>query len=80
MDIYRAAVEAAIRERRAVERWYRANRWADWPDLRRENRAALLALVKLARRARKAERAERHDPITQAKAMTEGERQFAWGR
>lgn len=56
MDVYRHELEQAIRERLSVERWYRANRWADWPDLRRDNLAALRALVKLGRRARKAER------------------------
>jgi hypothetical protein len=59
--IYEHLLLDAIRERRAVEQWYRANAWADWPDLRRDNRAALRALLKLARRARKAEaKAQEH--------------------
>lgn len=79
-DIYRVAIEREIRDRRTTERWYRANRWAEWPDLRRENLVILRALVRLARAARRQARAEGIDPITQAKGMTESERAFAWGR
>jgi hypothetical protein len=57
MNVYEATILAEIRERRRLEGWYRVNGWASWPDLRRENRAALSALLKVARKARREQKA-----------------------
>jgi len=56
------ATEAVLLERITdlwIERaWWRYNRWADWPDIRREHTAELRALVAVARRARRLAAAE----------------------
>jgi hypothetical protein len=57
MNIYESTLLTEIRERRRIEGWYRVNGWAEWTDLRRENRAALSALLKVARKARREQRA-----------------------
>ncbi len=63
-------VEARISELWRERRWWRANRWADWPDIRRESDVELRALVRLARTARRlivlAPLPEIVDPITAA--------------
>lgn len=78
MDVYRHELETAIRERIGVERWFRRNRWADWPDLRRENLAALRALVKLGRRARKAERIAEEHREREERRFAEATREGWW--
>ena len=80
------ATEAVLLERITdlwIERaWWRYNRWADWPDIRREHTAELRALVAVARRARRLASAEQTDPITEAKGYqehTESEMRMLWG-
>lgn len=53
--------------------WYRAHRWADWPDLRKENETELRALLAVARGGRCLARrmVERADPVTAAKSAAE---------
>lgn len=82
MDPYRIVVEERIRELLQWRRWYHANRWADWPDMERDDRTELRALVKLARKAR---RAAAPDPIDTYKSWTDagwttGELSEAFGR
>ena len=48
----RVITDERIRELLAFRRWYRANRWADWSDLRKEQDAELRALLRLRRLAR----------------------------
>ena len=57
MNTYDDALVDAIRQCLVNERFYRVNGWAEWTDLRRENRAALSALLKVARKARREQRA-----------------------
>jgi hypothetical protein len=69
--IYETILLDEIRERRRLDAWYRQNRWAEWPDLRRENRAALSALLKVARMARRAERKAQEHQEAAAKRLYE---------
>ena len=73
-------MEQRVAELLRYRRWWRANRWADWPELRTQNDAELRALVKLMRRARRIA-ATAYDPITMAKqrGWTESEQRFAAG-
>jgi len=69
-------VEARIGELWRERRWWRTNRWADWPDIRRDSDIELRALVRLARTAR---RLTAPDPVTAAKGYadwTEAEKAF----
>jgi hypothetical protein len=75
-DPYRLVIEQRIATLLEWRRWYRANRWADWSDLRREHTAELRSLVRLARAARKA---ETPDPIDTYKAWTEPELRESFG-
>jgi hypothetical protein len=59
-----------IRELLKLRNWYRTNRWADWPDLRKEAELELRALVRLARAARKAE-AAKPDPMDEWKSYAD---------
>jgi len=86
-SIYETVLLAEIRERRALDAWYRRERWAHWPDLRRENRAALSALLKVARVARRAQRKADEAQENESRRLVEswrdaapGELQEAWGR
>jgi len=76
------ATEAVLLERITdlwIERaWWRYNRWADWPDIRREHTAELRALVAVARRARRLS-AEADVPID-THGWTPGELMEAYGR
>ena len=76
------AVERRIAELWRERAWWRANRWADWPDIRREHAVELRALVRLARTARRLAEA-RPDPLTESKrydSWTAGELSEAFGR
>jgi hypothetical protein len=48
-----AIVMDRIHDLLVYRRWFRQNRWADWPVERREYEVELRALVRLARKARK---------------------------
>ncbi len=72
---YRALVDERIHQLLANRRWYRANLWAQWSDLRREDDAELRALLKIARAARKMGAAV-PDPIDRYKAARIGEIAF----
>ena len=76
------ATEAVLLERITdlwIERaWWSYNRWADWPDIRREHTAELRALVAVARRARRLS-AEADVPID-THGWTPGELMEAYGR
>ncbi len=67
------ALRVVIEERIATlwlyRKWWRANRWADWPAERLELDGELRALVRLVRAAR---RVTAPDPITEAKAWQDG--------
>jgi hypothetical protein len=60
-------LEEQIRSRWADEQWYRANSWANWPDIRKENIAILRSLIRIARAGRHTARNVAPDPIDQAK-------------
>jgi hypothetical protein len=62
----RVLVEERIRELLRYRAWYRQNRWADWPDIRRQHATELLSLIRLARKARRLAAAA-PDPLTEAK-------------
>jgi len=83
-SIYETVLLVEIRERRALDTWYRRERWADWPDLRRENRAALSALLKVARVARRAQRkadeARENESRRLVEPWSESEKAMLWGR
>ena len=78
-------VMARIAELLSYRRWWRSNRWADWPEIRTAHEIELRALVRLARAFRRVE-AAKPDPLDQAKsfaewsAWTEGEKVASWGR
>lgn len=69
------AVEERIRELLGYRKWFRLNRWADWPPERHDYDVELRALVKLARKSRAI---AAPDPIDQFKGWTESEK--AYGR
>lgn len=48
-----------IAELLRYRRWWRANRWADWPTVRYDLDTELRALLRLAREARRRPEAER---------------------
>lgn len=53
--------------------WWRANRWADWPDLRHEHDIELRALVAVARKARDLSRPAIESLDAQAQALAYGD-------
>jgi len=71
-DILDTALREAVHQCLVNERFYRQNRWAEWSDLRKENRAILRALLKVSKDARRAARRQR-DPIDEAKAWALGD-------
>ena len=66
-EAFESVVMARIRELWHSRSWWRQNRWADWPDIRRDETAELRSLVKLARMARKLA-AAKPDPLDQFKS------------
>ena len=80
--VFRIVVEQRISELWRYRRWWRANRGADWPIIRRDLETELRALVRLVRKARKIAAAV-PDPMDVAKGYedwTESELAGAWGR
>lgn len=75
---YRVLVDQRIHDLLANRRWYRANLWAHWSDLRKEDDAELRALLRLARAARKMARSA-PDPIDQYRGWTESEKAYSRG-
>lgn len=65
---HRVVLEERIRDLLKLRKWYRQNRWAEWPDLRHENEIELRALVALGRKARKLA-ANAPDPLDQYKSF-----------
>ena len=61
-------LEEQIRSRWADDQWYRANSWANWPDIRKENIAILRSLIRIARAGRKTARLAVPDPMDEAAA------------
>jgi hypothetical protein len=54
-------IEARIAELWKYRAWWRAHRWADWPDVRREADVELRALIRIARQARRKAQTTRRD-------------------
>ena len=73
-DRLHAAVHDRIAALLADRQWYRTHRWADWPDIRRENEVELRALLRLAREARRSPTAD------SMVGWSEPEKAAAWGR
>jgi hypothetical protein len=57
----RVLLEERVTELWRYRAWWRAHRWADWPDVRREADVELRALVRLLRKARQLDRQTRHE-------------------